>query len=1088
MRHWPVWIVVLTFSLLARAQDLSILREARIEGGLALLVQPPDDRLEQELAATGRWLILSLVADETQAQAKRERLASAGDAGVVHVTPWLRPGRLPLADHSANLVVVHGGADDAEVLRVAAPLRGKALVQRDGKWTALDKPMPREFGEWGQFFHAADGNAVSRDTAVKVPNALRWIGGPLQHDSAGANEWRLAGGIAISEWNYPLAAKERRSVAIEGRDAFNGTLLWQRIIPNAPQAVKTKPVILADGKLIRIDDELTPQGTRDPRLASYDPLTGQLLKRYDNSYSIARPDKRGFKDFEAIYHDGAIYQAVDRGVRCIDAQSGALRWEYLAEEGRGNLYRPTIETQNGLLVLVEGPSPSDALARGQWKGLYGGRYPGPIVDHVLAVDLKSGQMKWRVQRDPQIEQLPGGSHDPAGGRPYYGAERRKIVFHVVACREGRIFLLFACDANGGGPSLILCHDAATGKELWRTITHPQYDPKAAKPPTGGEMFNLFLLEDGTIFTYGHGWARLEQATGKFLAFGERFGGIAGNARCDTGSSTVSLIAGGFGNYFDLTSPQLQWTRRDLARGQCGGRTTPAYGMFYYQPSGCKCFSAIRGQMALYRAPDPQPLADEARRVTGPSIDNPLTQPPPATDWPTYLHDGQRSGWSATAGPRQLKPLWKTAVAQPLSPDLAGVRQDWLQTSIYNGPVTAPVIAAGLVFTVDRDRHRLVALDELTGKPRWTYPTEGRVITTPTFHRGRLVFGTRNGYVHCVDAATGRRAWRFLAAPEQRLIMAYGQIESAWPLHGSLAVVEDIAVATAGYHGEADGGVWAWGLEITTGKPVWRKQLYRPERQWQTFAQNPDGGLGRRVKEEPHPLAEVNRANGSYHVTAVRNLDLPMADGAVVQAARVLLNGATGELAATPAELTTPANKGGAPAEKIAQLPRFIDYEEQFPFLDMEFDAPGGPHGPGAWRWEGIGGRDTVRRLAFHGDAVLIAVVRHPAPVLFYLPAKKQWNRDFLRTAKPLAELKGQTDSLVVAGQIAYAAGEVSAKNATRSLKGEPIAGHLTAVALEGGAILADVELDRAAINNGLAVANGRLYVACEDGTIRCFGE
>ena len=48
-----------------------------------------------------------------------------------------------------------------------------------------------------------------------------------------------------------------------------------------------------------------------------------------------------------------------------------------------------------------------------------------------------------------------------------------------------------------------------------------------------------------------------------------------------------------GNYFDLTGDALRWKRNDLARGQCGGWGTPAYGMVYHHGSGCGCFWPIR---------------------------------------------------------------------------------------------------------------------------------------------------------------------------------------------------------------------------------------------------------------------------------------------------------------------------------------------------------------------------------------------------------------------------------------------------------------------------------------------------------------
>ncbi|MFP4058696.1 MAG: PQQ-binding-like beta-propeller repeat protein [Candidatus Brocadiia bacterium] len=504
-------------------------------------------------------------------------------------------------------------------------------------------------------------------------------------------------------------------------------------------------------------------GDEEWKLAACEPLTGQRLLRYEHSFAT-RSSQWGrprTAPLGMIYAQGAIYQTLGRRLRCLDAQTGELRWEYAAPEGQGHLYRPTLAADLGLVLLVQGPGGEEAREL-HWKGLYGGRYPAPIVDHVLAVDLETGRLRWRVRRNPAFRDLPGNkmSHEIA---------RRKIVYHVVAYSRGRLFLLFACDANGGGPSLVLCHDARTGEELWYAITRPQYDPTASRIRGGGEMFNLFALDDGTLLTIGHQWARLAQRDGKLLAYGS----LGGNARCDTHTCTVRLVTAGFGNTLDLASPELRWTRRDLARGQCGGRCTPAYGMTLHQCSGCKCFFPLRGQMALHRVPPPRPLPDSDRLLPGPATGRPLGPPAPPDAWPCYLYNGERRAWSPAEGPRQLAELWRTPVAQPLPPDATGLRRDWLHTSLYNGPATAPVVPGGLVVVADRDRHRVVALDAATGEPRWTYRTLGRVLTTPTYARGRFVLGTRRGWVHALDAATGEAAWRFFAAPQQRFLVAYG---------------------------------------------------------------------------------------------------------------------------------------------------------------------------------------------------------------------------------------------------------------------------------------------------------------------------
>jgi hypothetical protein len=254
-------------------------------GGLAVFVGPSDGLRESRLAGTGRWLVLCLTPDEGTRDKVVETIDSAGQAGVVSVAVWRTAPRLPLADHWANLIVadldaLRGKLSEAEVRRVLVPVRGRACVTIRGRQESLEKPMPAEFDEWTHFFHAADGNAVSRDTALGVPNALRFIAGPRLQDSNGANGYRLSRGIAVSEWNYAAAnSRDNPRIVLKARDALNGTLLWQHVEPvcrGAVRSTKTKPLILADGRLLRVIDD----GREAARIAHFDPETGQVVRVY----------------------------------------------------------------------------------------------------------------------------------------------------------------------------------------------------------------------------------------------------------------------------------------------------------------------------------------------------------------------------------------------------------------------------------------------------------------------------------------------------------------------------------------------------------------------------------------------------------------------------------------------------------------------------------------------------------------------------------------------------------------------------------------------------------------------------------------
>ena len=99
---------------------------------------------------------------------------------------------------------------------------------------------------------------------------------------------------------------------------------------------------------------------------------------------------------------------------------------------------------------------------------------------------------------------------------------------------------------------------------------------------------------------------------------------------------------------------------------------------------------------------------------------------------------------------------------------------------------------------------------------------------PTYHQGTLLFGCADGWVYCLNAADGRLVWRFRGAPAERLIGVDGQLESAWPVHGSVLVQNDVAYFTAGRSSHLDGGLRVYGLAADTGELRYQTLLVRPE--------------------------------------------------------------------------------------------------------------------------------------------------------------------------------------------------------------------------------------------------------------------
>jgi outer membrane protein assembly factor BamB len=141
--------------------------------------------------------------------------------------------------------------------------------------------------------------------------------------------------------------------------------------------------------------------------------------------------------------------------------------------------------------------------------------------------------------------------------------------------------------------------------------------------------------------------------------------------------------------------------------------------------------------------------------------------------------------------------------------------------------TASVIVGDLVYLAARDTHTIYALSRKTGATVWTYTAGARIDSPPVFHKGFLLFGSRDGWVHSLRASDGALAWKFSDTPARRLIFADGQFESAWPVNGAVMIHDDLAYFSAGRSSFLDGGIVVYALNPLTGKVVHRRQVSGP---------------------------------------------------------------------------------------------------------------------------------------------------------------------------------------------------------------------------------------------------------------------
>ncbi|MBT3292133.1 MAG: PQQ-like beta-propeller repeat protein, partial [Victivallales bacterium] len=144
-----------------------------------------------------------------------------------------------------------------------------------------------------------------------------------------------------------------------------------------------------------------------------------------------------------------------------------------------------------------------------------------------------------------------------------------------------------------------------------------------------------------------------------------------------------------------------------------------------------------------------------------------------------------------------------------------------------GTPTAPVIADGLLLTAVKAMHTVYALDSRTGDQKWQFTADGPIDSPPTYHQGLALFGSRDGWVYCLNAKTGELVWKFSDMPAVRYMCAFEQLESAWPVNGSIMIKNGLAYFAAGRSSFLDGGIVVYALDPQTGAVKHRRTMAGP---------------------------------------------------------------------------------------------------------------------------------------------------------------------------------------------------------------------------------------------------------------------
>ena len=751
-------------SLSSAAPD--IVKTSGVRGGLLVHLGPSDG-----LKTDNSFVVHGLY--HTRAQLDKAR-GTIERYGATSAQYWAKDKKhLPYADNLVNLLIAEdlGDIPAGEVTRVLAPM-GVAMIKSGDGWKKTVKPRPGDIDEWTHYLRAPDNNAVARDTRVGPPKHVQWIAFPKfarSHEQlASVSAMVTAAGRIF----YMIDEGQRSDIRMPprwklvARDAFNGVLLWKRDInkwTDHMRSFRAGPADLAF-RLVADGDRVYATLGLDQPVTALDAATGQAMltfKGSDRTHQIINTGKvlvMLVGDSQEAIHmrRRGEAQPADRTILVADLKTGEAIWRK----------KVSVETLIPLVVAGE-------------------RLLCQTDKNLVCLELKSGSETWSIDHPCKLTRPGGKAWQWAAptlvthGGIVYVADFRKLT--AFSIKDGKSLWSSSASAGFCSPPDIFVINGL----VWRGYTRARGAAdfgQGLDAETGKVVKTIDTKKAWDFATLAHHRCYRPKATSRFIM------------------SSRSGI-----EFIDVKSGKI--SPNHWIRGTCQYGIMPANGLLYAPPHSCACNikTMLKGLFAVAASRnEPKPAKEtDVRLETGKALgkaSNPKSETgtlkPEA--WPAFRHDSQRSARSATSLPKAVKQAWRTKLGDKLSSPTAGY---------------------GKVFVAEVDAHKIHALNADDGKTVWSYTAGGRIDSPPTLHNNTVLFGSADGWIYCLRQSDGVLAWRFRAAPKDRLIVVRGQVESAWPVHGSVLVDKGVVIASAGRSSYLDGGIRIYRLDAATGKKL-----------------------------------------------------------------------------------------------------------------------------------------------------------------------------------------------------------------------------------------------------------------------------
>ncbi len=189
----------------------------------------------------------------------------------------------------------------------------------------------------------------------------------------------------------------------------------------------------------------------------------------------------------------------------------------------------------------------------------------------------------------------------------------------------------------------------------------------------------------------------------------------------------------------------------------------------------------------------------------------LPCPARAGDWPMWRRDAGHSG----SGGDQLAPKLYLQWTREYPRQKTG----WLdQPMMVHDRGPEPVVLGTTLFLPSARNDTLTAIDTRTGAEQWVFHADGPIRFAPVAWEDRVYVTSDDGYLYCIDAASGKAIWKFRGGPADRRILGNSRLVSTWPARGAPVIADGTVYFAASIWPFM--GVFLHAVDARSGNVVW----------------------------------------------------------------------------------------------------------------------------------------------------------------------------------------------------------------------------------------------------------------------------